>query len=315
MLINTARVALLALSVSVGVPVMASENANVPVAQRVDLSPDRQRIRAPRNETAIAQIPSGFKFAHTGKFTVAVSGVAGAPLALLADDAKTTIGSEADTAQLVADGLGLQLNVVQTSWEDWPLGVSSGKYDAVISNVTVTEARKKRFDFATYRQDVLGFYVKTSSKIASIKEAKDIAGLKIIVGSGTNQEKVLLAWNDTNEKAGIQPALLQYFDDQAAAQLAVQSGRSDAIFGPNSMCAYSAAVTGGIRLVGLVNGGWPLQADIAVVTRKDNGLIQAIHASLEGAIAGGQYDQVLQRWGLNVERIDKSQINPPGLPD
>jgi hypothetical protein len=34
----------------------------------------------------------------------------------LASDDKTTIGSEADTAQLVADSLGLQLNVVQTSW-------------------------------------------------------------------------------------------------------------------------------------------------------------------------------------------------------
>ncbi|WP_164708774.1 transporter substrate-binding domain-containing protein, partial [Pseudomonas viridiflava] len=106
-------------------------------------------------------------------------------------------------------------------WEDWPLGVSSGKYDAVISNVTVTEARKKRFDFATYRQDVLGFYVKSTSPITEIKEAKDIAGLKIIVGSGTNQEKVLLAWNEANEKAGIAPAILQYFDDKAAAQLAV----------------------------------------------------------------------------------------------
>ncbi|WP_163021765.1 ABC transporter substrate-binding protein, partial [Pseudomonas viridiflava] len=270
---------------------------------------------APRNEAAIAQIPQGFKFAQPGKFTVAVSGTAGPPLALLASDDKTTIGSEADTAQLVADSLGLQLNVVQTSWEDWPLGVSSGKYDAVISNVTVTEARKKRFDFATYRQDVLGFYVKSTSPITEIKEAKDIAGLKIIVGSGTNQEKVLLAWNEANEKAGIVPAILQYFDDKAAAQLAVQSRRSDALFGPNSIYAYSAAITGGIKRVGVVNGGWPLKADIAVTTRKDNGLVRPINTALEGAIAGGQYDQVLKRWGLDVERIDTSLINPPGLPD
>ncbi|RMM60870.1 Amino acid ABC transporter periplasmic amino acid-binding protein [Pseudomonas savastanoi pv. glycinea] len=280
MLVNTARVALLTIAVSVAQSTFAS------TAQPVDLSPDRQRIHVPRNEAAIAQIPAGFKFAQPGKFTVAVSGVAGPPLALLANDDKTTIGSEADTAQLVADSLGLQLNVVQTSWEDWPLGVSSGKYDAVISNVTVTEARKKRFDFATYRQDVLGFYVKTNSKISEIKQASDIAGLKIIVGSGTNQEKVLLAWNEANEKAGIKPALLQYFDDQAAAQLAIQSGRSDALFGPNSVYAYSAAITGGIKRVGTVNGGWPLQADIAVTTRKDNGLVKPIHTALEGAIAG-----------------------------
>lgn len=126
MFINTARVALLTLAVSAAHTAFAA-------TRPVDLSPDRARIHVPRNEAAIAQIPPGFKFAQPGKFTVAVSGVAGPPLALLASDDKTTIGSEADTAQLVADSLGLQLNVVQTSWEDWPLGVSSGKYDAVIS--------------------------------------------------------------------------------------------------------------------------------------------------------------------------------------
>jgi ABC-type amino acid transport substrate-binding protein len=49
----------------------------------------------------------------------------------------------------------LELNVVPTSWEDWPLGVASGKYDAAISNITVTKERKEKFDFATYRKDSL----------------------------------------------------------------------------------------------------------------------------------------------------------------
>jgi len=304
--------ALLALAVGAAfaLPALAAEAPPV-----FDLSPDRAHIDAPRNPAAIAQIPAGFKFAEPGKFTVAVAGASGPPLALLASDDKTTIGSEADTARLIADSLGLELKVVQTSWEDWPLGVSSGKYDAVLSNVTVTESRKKRFDFATYRQDVLGFYVKDSSRLTSIKEAKDVAGLKIIVGSGTNQEKVLLAWNEANEKAGLEPATLMYFDDQAAATLAVQSGRVDAIFAPNSILAYIKATRGNLREVGLVNGGWPLQADIAVTLRKGNGLVQPIHTALEGAIAGGQYAAVLQRWGLDAERIDHSQINPPGLPD
>lgn len=280
-----------------------------------DLSPDQPHIVTPPNAVAIKQIPQGFKFAEPGTFTVAVSGTASPPLALLATDDKTTIGSEADTARLIADSLGLKLKVVQSSWEDWPLGVSSGKYDAVISNVTVTEARKKRFDFATYRQDVLGFYVKSNNPIAQIQEAKDIAGLKIIVGAGTNQEKVLLAWNEANEKAGIAPATLAYYDDQASATLAIQSGRADVFFAPNSVLSYIATLRGGIKRVGLVNGGWPLKADIAVTTRKGNGLVAPIHAALEGAIAGGQYAAVLQRWGLDVERIDQSQINPPGLPD
>ena len=287
--------------------------ASAPVA--LDLSPQQPHVQVPRNPVAIAQIPAGFHFVEPGTFTVAIAGTSAPPLALLASDDKTTIGSEADTARLIADSLGLKLKVVQSSWEDWPLGVSSGKYDAVLSNVTVTESRKKRFDFATYRQDVLGFYVKDSNPITAIKEAKDVAGLKVVVGSGTNQEKVLLAWNEANEKAGLEPATLVYYDDGAAATLALQSGRVDAYFAPNSALAYVAATRGGIKQVGLVNGGWPLTADIAVTTRKGNGLVTPIQTALEATIAGGQYDTVLKRWGLEAERVDHSQINPPGLPD
>jgi polar amino acid transport system substrate-binding protein len=61
-----------------------------------------------------------------------------------------------DIARLV-DSLGLELNVVPTSWEDWPLGVSSGKYDAAISNITVTKERKEKFDFRHLPQRFAGF--------------------------------------------------------------------------------------------------------------------------------------------------------------
>ena len=82
-------------------------------------------------------------------------------------------------------------------------GVTSGKYDAAISNITVTKERKEKFDFATYRKDSLGFYVKSTSPLSKIDKAEDIAGLKIIVGSGTNQEAILLAWNAENVKKGL----------------------------------------------------------------------------------------------------------------
>ncbi|WP_407809351.1 transporter substrate-binding domain-containing protein, partial [Staphylococcus aureus] len=83
--------------------------------------------------------------------------------------------------------LGLKLRLVPLAWADWPLAVASGKVDAVLSNVTVTEARKQKFDFSTYRRDVLGFYVEQGSSIRQIREPKDIAGLRIIGDSGTNQ--------------------------------------------------------------------------------------------------------------------------------
>ena len=122
-------------------------------------------------------------------------------------------------------------------------------------SVTVTEARKEKFDFSSYRLDVLGFYVPTESTIQSIKEPKDIAGLRVIVGAGTNQEKILVEWDKQNQAAGLKAAEFQYYDDSAASQLALQSGRADVEFNPNAQLAYRAVVNGKTRLVGIVNGG------------------------------------------------------------
>lgn len=61
--------------------------------------------------------------------------------------------------------------------------------------------------------------------------------------------------------------------------------------------------------------GWPKAAHIAVTLKKDSGLVNAVQAALNGAIASGDYAKVLNRWGEGVESIPQSEINPPGLGD
>lgn len=281
----------------------------------VSLEANKTPINTAANPQAIAQLPKDHRFVHPGKFTVAVAALNSPPLTVFADDNKTLLGSEVDIARLVADSLGLELNVVPTSWEDWPLGVTSGKYDAAISNITVTKERKEKFDFATYRKDSLGFYVKSTSPIKSIEKAEDIAGLRIIVGSGTNQEAILLAWDKENQKKGLKPFTPVYTKDDAAQTLAIQSGRADAFFGPNVIGAWKAALTQKTKLVGSVDGGWPKAAHIAVTLKKGSGLAEPVQTALNGVIKNGDYQKVLARWGEDIERIPASEINPPGLGD
>jgi polar amino acid transport system substrate-binding protein len=276
----------------------------------VDTSPAQDRVHAEPNQEAIDLLPAGL--VDDGVLRVATSPFS-APLAFYADDNATAIGNETDIAQLVADSLGLELELVPTAWENWPLATRSGEVDATISNVTVTEERKQLFDFSSYRVDNLGFLAQSGSDVV-VAEPADVAGLTIAVGSGTNQEKILLAWDEENQAAGLEPVDVQYFENDGDTTLALQSGRLDLTFGPNATAAYKAATAPeDFAVVGTVNGGWPDTAQIAVATAKDNGLAPAVTAALNAAISDGTYAEVLERWGLASEAVDKSETNPPGL--
>jgi polar amino acid transport system substrate-binding protein len=268
-------------------------------------------IRGVKDPQAIALIPAGHHFVQPGKLTVAV-GAQQLPLGDYAPDGVTVIGSDPDIARLVADSLGLEPNLVVVAWPDWPLGVESGKVDAALFNITVTEERKKKFDFSTYRNDQLGIYVKADSPISAIREPKDIAGLRIVVGASTNQDQILRRWDAQNIAAGLKPAEPQYYDDAILGRLAVLSGRADASFEPDADGAYMSR-DGKTRRVGLFPGGWPMTAYISVTTRKGSGLAEAITHALNTQIANGTYGKVLERWNLTAEGIGKSETNPPGL--
>lgn len=283
-------------------------------ADKFDFSAEQSaRPRAAREAEAIRAIPPNYKFVKEGVLTIAIAPFA-PPISTYASDAKTVVGFDPDFALLIADALGLKLDLQPIAWADWPLGLSSGKYDAVISNVGVTEQRKEKFDFSTYRLGLHGFYVKADSPIKSIREPKDIAGLKITTGAGTNQERILLEWNKRNLAAGLKAAELQYYDDDVSRTLAVVTRRVDANFNPNAPQAYEAAKNGQIRLVGTVNAGWPLKSDVAIATRKGSGLAVALTTAANGLIRNGLYEKALARWSLAEEALPKSETNPPGLP-
>lgn len=283
-------------------------------AAEVDLSPEQKdRPRAEKVAEAIALIPKDFRFVTPGKLTVA-SVPGNLPFAAYATDTKTPVGGEPDISQLLADSLGLELELVPVAWADWPLGLVSGRFDAVVHNVTVTEERKEKYDFSSYRNDLLGFYVAKDSKIDSISKPEDVAGLKVIVGASTNQEQILLRWIEENKAKGLAPTEVQYYDDVTVQDLALASGRADAYLGPNAISAFKAARDEKTKLVGTLSGGYPLTAEIAAATRKGSGLAEAITTALNAQIKNGNYARALARWNLSAEAIAQARTNPPGLP-
>jgi polar amino acid transport system substrate-binding protein len=197
---------------------------------------------------------------------------------------------------------------VNVAWEQWPLGLQSGDLEAVFSNVGVNAARLELFDFATYREGVMAFTTAPDSGL-SIDGPEDIAGLTVAVGSGTNQERILLDWNAQNEAAGLEPATLEYFANAGDVLLAIQSGRIDAFLGPDPNAVYQESV-GDVEIVGTVNAGWPNTTYVAATSLEGNGPVDAFEAALQHVFEDGTYERTLDRWGLSGEAVDAPEVNP-----
>ncbi|GAA1561713.1 ABC transporter substrate-binding protein [Kribbella hippodromi] len=279
----------------------------------VNTSAEQNRITTPKNDAAVALLPAKVR----DRGTLVVGGGFGSgsvPLGFYADDNLTPIGLEVDIAYLVADALGLKPEIDVTSWENLFVGIDSGKYDVGFSNITVTEKRKQKYDFATYRKDDIAFEAKKGGSWR-VTSGKDVAGKTIAVGSGTNQEKLLVDWNEANVKAGLPAATIKYFQKNTDTYLALSSGRIDAYLGPNPSIAYHVQTSGETETIGKFSGAGPsLQGLIAVTTKKGDGLVKAYQAALNGAIADGSYAKVLARWNVSNEAVTTSELNPPGLP-
>lgn len=240
------------------------------------------------------------------------------PLAFVGTDQKTLTGAEPDLGRLVAAVLGLKPVTTNSTWENLFVGFDSGRTDVGFSNITDTEKRKEKYDFASYRQDNLGFQVTKASTWNFDGKYENLAGLRVAVGRGTNQEKILLEWKTKLEAAG-KTLTVSYFPDQNSTNLALNSGKIDAYFGPNPGIQYQISQSKGtpteVRSAGTWSGaGESLQGLIGATTKKGNGLAAPVSEAINQLIAGGQYGQWLKAYNLENEAVKTSEVNPPGLP-
>jgi polar amino acid transport system substrate-binding protein len=240
------------------------------------------------------------------------------PLGYIGADQKTLTGSEPDLARLVAAVLGLRPVVSNATWENLFVGIDSGKTDVGFSNITDTEKRKEKYDFASYRKDNVGFEVLKSSSLRFGGDYRVLAGQTVAVASGTNQEKILLEWQ-TKLKAEGKTVTVKYFPEANSTYLALAAGKITAYFAPNPSIAYhvtkSATTPHPTRSAGTFSGaGTTLQGLICATVKKGSGLAEPIAAAINYLIQNGQYAKWLAAWHLTDEAVPTSQVNPPGLP-
>ncbi len=273
----------------------------------LNLSPEQNRVRAEENPELAARVPE--EIAEDGELTVAHNVQPGPPFAMVATDNSTPIGVEVDQAQLVADKLGLELDLQAMSWDSWPLKLETGDIEVAHFNIGINRERLERFDFSTCRGAYMAFSTATDGPHDLIETIDDVSGLRISVSAGTNQERILLDWNEQLEAEGKEPAELAYYANGEDMVLAAAAGRVDALFGPHPTATYRESMRDDLKIVGVVNAGWPDETLVASTTKRGDGLAPLITQAYNELIDEGLYQEALARWNLEEEALPESETH------
>lgn len=222
-----------------------------------------------------------------GRIIVGID-VAHPPYGMLDATAKET-GSDVDTAKLLADDLGVKLEIVQTSGANRVPFLLARKIDVVIASFSITPERKKVVDYSL-PYGVIPVVV-SAPKTDEIAKPADLSGKTVAVARGTTADIEL-----TKMVKDIGGVDVVRYEDEATANTAIATGQQKvlaaALSTANAVRDSSPQLGLEVKLtmnaypmaIGLRKNEPELKAwlDTWVKTNLDNGKLNAIYEKYFG---------------------------------
>ena len=232
---------------------------------------------AASTSTAAAELTT----VEAGKLTMATN--AAFPPYEMTTDAGAFEGIDIDTAQAIADKLGLELQIDDMDFDAALLSVQQGKADIAMAGVTVTDERKNVMDFSdSYATGIQSIIVPEGSDIAS---PDDLAGKMIGTQRGTTG--YIYCSDDFGDDAVVA------YDDGLTAVQALNNGQVDAVVIDNAPAKEFVAANPGLVLLDTSYA----EEDYAIGMAKGNTALEdAVNAALEELKADGTLQSIVDKY-------------------
>lgn len=192
-------------------------------------------------------------------------------------------GIDIETAQAIADKLGLELQIDDMDFDAALLAVQQGKSDMVMAGVTVTDERQNVMDFTdSYATGIQSIIVKEDSDIASVD---DLAGKKIGTQRGTTG--YLYCSDDFGDEN-----VVAYDNGLTAVQM-LNNGQVDCVVIDNAPAKEFVAANPGLKLLDTAY----VEENYAIGVGKGNTeLKDAINTALEELKADGTLQAIVDKY-------------------
>ena len=193
------------------------------------------------------------------------------------------VGIDAEVAALIADKLGMELQIVDIAFDSIISGVQSGKFDMGMAGLTVTADRLEKVNFSTsYATGVQSVIVKEDGAVQSLD---DIAGKMIGVQTTTTGD--IYASDEFGEEN------VTKYDNGAAAVQALIAGKVDCVIIDNEPAKSYVAANEGLKIL---ETSYAVE-DYAICFAKENTeLKDKVDAALQELIADGSVQAVVNKY-------------------
>ena len=255
----------------------ASSEAASPEAASSDAASSEAASSEAASETETAELST----VEPGKLIMSTN--AAFPPYEMTTDSDEFEGIDIETAQAIADKLGLELQIDNMDFDAALLAVQQGKADMVMAGVTVTDERQNVMDFTdSYATGIQSIIVKEDSDIASVD---DLAGKKIGTQRGTTG--YLYCSDDFGDEN-----VVAYDNGLTAVQM-LNNGQVDCVVIDNAPAKEFIAANPGLKLLDTAY----VEESYAIGVGKGNTeLKDAINTALEELKADGPLQTIVDKY-------------------
>ncbi|MEV7288802.1 ABC transporter substrate-binding protein [Streptomyces sp. NPDC093252] len=234
------------------------------------------------------------------------------------DDAGATVGIDPDIAAAMGKQLGVTFEFENGTFDTLITGLRSKRYDIAMSAMTDTKDRQEGIDadtgkkvgegvdFVDYFTAGVSIYTKKGDD-QGITTWADLCGKTLVVQRGTVSDD--LAKAEAKKCPSGEKLTIEAFDNDQQAQTRLRAGGADAGSSDFPVAAYAVQTSGGGNDFELV-GEQVEAAPYGIAVAKDNTQLRdALQAALDAVIADGEYQKILEKWGVTDGAVTEAVVN------
>ena len=211
------------------------------------------------------------------------------------DDSGAFAGIDIEIAGLIAEKLGLTLEIQDVEFGSIIGGVQSGKFDMGMAGMTVTDERLESVNFSTsYATGIQSIIVPEGSEIKSFDDFFNADGTVKDIKVGVQQDTTGdIYLSDTVDNGGVgSDHVIQYKTGNDAVQ-ALVTGKVDAVVIDNEPAKSYVAANEGLVILETAYA----EEDYAICVAKENtALLENINKALDELTADGTIDAIIAKY-------------------